>query len=313
MLDTVNFFVERAATPAGDPLAVAVFLSDIVERNSEKTGYSVTGKMGDYTVTCFNGGISLKGSLPKYFLPSNAYTLTRATVQQAIESLSDSLHIDISRAILTRADVSTVIPTQRPPADYYQLLGNKPHFKRVLATADTLYYTTAQRQAIFYDKTREAAAKGAIIPPALAGYNLLRYELRFLHRLKQQFRQTDRPTGRLLYEPNFYSWLVCQWAREFESITKLKHSSIMSDNLRTPKEAKNAVLSYALQRAGGQNLVEMAMAEARAKKLFTDPKYYTRLKADLNAILATPTTTGDSGDLMEELGQKVSDIAKYAR
>ena len=88
----------------------------------------------------------------------------------------------------------------------------------------------------------------------------------------------------------------------------------MSDNLRTPKEVKNAVLSYALQRAGGSNLIEMAMAEARAKKLFDDPKAYTRLKTYLNEILATPTAAdNDSGDLMAELEAAVSDIAKYAR
>ncbi len=140
MLDTVNFWIDRGSTTGGNPFAVLSYLSDIAEQRSDKLGYSASGKLGDYSIYCFERGLSLKGSLAKYYLPSNVYTLTRQTAAEAIEKMSDTLHTDITAATVTRLDVSTVIPTKRQPTDYYTGLGSKPRFKRLQATADTLYY-----------------------------------------------------------------------------------------------------------------------------------------------------------------------------
>jgi hypothetical protein len=154
-------WLDREATSGGNPFAIAPYLDEVTERQNERQGYTCTGRLRDYQVCITNSGVALLGSLAKYFLPSNVYTLTRATVQQAIEQMSDQLHTDVSAAKVLRADVSTVIPTMRPPADYYSCLGGKARFERVQATPDTLYYSTHTRQLVFYDKTKEAAAKRA--------------------------------------------------------------------------------------------------------------------------------------------------------
>jgi hypothetical protein len=125
----------------GDPLTIAQYLTDGAEHNSNARGYTVTGKAGDYSVLLTDAGISLKGSLPKFVLPTNIHTLSRVGACQAIEMLSDTLHLPIKEAKVTRLDVSTVLIVNRPPCNYYPFLGNKPRFERLQATSDTYTIT----------------------------------------------------------------------------------------------------------------------------------------------------------------------------
>ena len=218
MYDTVNFWIDRVNVLEGKPFEILPYLSEITERKNEKSGYSCTGKILDYTASIFDRGISLKGSLCKSFFGNNIHTLTRQTAKQTIEKLSDYLHTDINTAKITRLDISTVIPTQRPPADYYNYLGSKPYFKRIQATEDTLYYNNHQQQIIFYDKTKEAKAKGVAIPATWKNSNLFRYELRYTKRLNKQLN--TNVTGVNLYDDTFYYNIVQNWCNEFKTIQK---------------------------------------------------------------------------------------------
>ncbi|MDR1780337.1 MAG: hypothetical protein LBR50_06375, partial [Tannerella sp.] len=193
-------------------------LSEITEKQNERAGYSYSGKSGDYFINVSQRGIYLSGSLAKNYFGDNLHTLTRRDAEQAIEQLSDNLHLNIDAARVTRLDVSTIIPTKRPPADYYSHLGDKPRFKRIQATTDTLYYDNRQRQIIFYDKTKEATAKGVVIPEIWQGCNLLRYELRYRQRLNKQLN-TDLTAGKL-YETEFYRAVIQSWYNEFKTIQK---------------------------------------------------------------------------------------------
>ena len=223
MYDTVNFWVDGGNI--GNPFDVVQYLSDVEQRNSEKRGYSCTGHLGDYTATVYNRGISLKGSLAKFQLPSNVYTLTRRTAEEAIERMGDLLHINFGAAIVTRVDVSTVFPTKRPPTDYYSRL---------------------ERQLIFYDKTKEATAKGAKIPDTLVNCNLMRFEARITKHVCKHC-QRDEVTAATLTDSNFYYGIVQMWRNEYKTIRKISNSNIMESTPKTPKEAENALFSMLLQ------------------------------------------------------------------
>lgn len=310
MIDTLNMWLGREAMAGGNPFVIAPYLANLTERQSERQGYTCTGDIGDYQVSVSSRGVSLYGSLAKYYLPSNVYTLTRATIQQAIEKMSDQLHTDVSTAMVLRADVSTVIPTKRPPADYYSSLGCKARFMRVQATPDTLYYSTHSRQLIFYDKTKEAAAKRALIPPTLADCNLLRYELRFAKQPHKQLKQALPIQAVMLYNPDFYYMLIQQWREEFETIKKIHRNTTMMDNIKTPKDAQIALFARLLQQ-GGQSVIDDFIADLKARKQFPNRLYYSRLKADLNKILQVPAES--EGDLILEIEKAVADVARYAR
>jgi hypothetical protein len=308
MFDTVNFWIDRVNTSGGKPFDVLSRLSEITERQNEKSGYSCTGKAGDYTVIILERGISLQGSLAKYFLPSNVYTLTRRDTQQAVEQLSDHLHTDIRQATVTRLDVSTVITTKRPPSDYYSHLGSKPCFERLQSTPDTLYYNNHQRQIVFYNKTGEAEARGVEIPEIYRGCNLLRYELRYTKHVGKQLSVDLTAAG--LYDVKFYRSVIQRWYDEFKAIRKYKKQSFMTGNINTPKDALSVLFAHLLQQ-GGQGVIDDFMSELKAKKVFADRKYYSRVKADLNKIIAAPR--GEQNDLIKELETKFFDIARYAR
>lgn len=310
MFDTVNFWIDRGDTAEENPFAVLPYLCDVVEQQSDKKGYSCSGKYGDYSVCCFQTGISLKGSLAKLFLPSNVYTLTRQTTREAIEKMSDELHLNMMGARVTRIDVSTVIPTKRPPTDYYSGLGSKPNYTRLQAHSDTLYYNQQNKQLIFYDKTKEAEAKAALIPPTLIGCHLLRYEMRFIRNVQRLMKLPDQVTGATLTDGGFYYSIIQHWKNEFDTIKKINTINTMTENISTPKEAKNALFAILLQR-GGQICIDEFLADLKAKNVFPYPKYYSMLKSELNKILQAPHEA--KSDLMQELEKAIADVANYAR
>jgi len=308
MYDTVNFWIDRVNISGGDPFEVLPCLSEITERNSDKKGYSCTGKAGDYTVTVLEKGIFLQGSLAKYFLPTNIHTLTRSATQQAIEKLSDHLHTDINIAKIIRVDVSTIIPTKLPPANYYAYLGSKVHFNRKQLTNGTLYYNTCQKRLVFYDKADESSAKGTEIPAILAGSNLLRYELRFLNRINRQFKMDV--TGKTLYDEDFYYSIIKQWRNEFEKIQKLKSDNFMTDDITTLKVAKEALFAHLLQKEG-QSIIDEFLNELKAANKFNSRSDYTKLKADLNRLIVSKN--GNKSELIKELETAIYNASNYAR
>jgi hypothetical protein len=283
MFDNVNFYIDNGSVE--NTFSILPYLTDITEKSNARMGYSVSGKLKNYTVNVYENGISLKGSLSKYYLSNNIQTLTRQATARAIEQMSDELHLDLNDAKVTRLDVSTVIPTKQPPQNYYKHLGVKPYYQRLQATADTLYYNTLKQQLIFYDKTKEAAAKGVELPATLSNTNLLRYELRFMKSLSTKLKTDVK--GKTLSDEIFYFNLIERWQKEFESIKKITKINVMIENVKTPKEAQTALFSALLQQSG-QDVIEGFLADLRAKNTFNDPKYYSILKSDLNRIIQSP-------------------------
>lgn len=309
MYDTVNFWIDGLMVGV-DPFTIAQYLTDHTEQNSAR-GYSISGRAGDYLVYLNQSGISLKGSLPKFLLPDNIHTLTRSGARDAIQKLSDEIHLPINLAKVTRVDVSTVLPMSREPFEYYPLLGNKPRFERLQATKNTLYYNTNEKQLIFYNKIAEAKAKGVKIPIGFEGANLLRVEARYTKRLPKHLKQPV-VTGATLWNEKFYSEMVKRWANEYYSIDKLKPVSIMdTTNIKTPKDGANAILSIALLEKG-QEFINSHIADLRAKNTYPDPKYYTRVKDELNRLIIASTAT-ERSELIKELDKAVNEIVLNCR
>jgi len=307
MYDTVNMWIDRVDISGENPFDVLPYLSDVTERQN-KNGYSCTGTVLDYTVTVYEMGISLKGSLCKSFFGENLQTLTRRTVGRAIEKLGDYLHTDIGAARVTRLDVSTSIPTKRPPSDYYGYMGNKPYFERLQATNDTLYYNNRQRQMIFYNKAVEAKTKNVPIPAIFENTPLLRYELRYTKRINKQLKADV--TASKLTDEVLYRGVIQNWYNEFKGIQKLKKQCFMTDGITTLKEAKEAFYAHLLQQAG-QSIIDDYLNELKAQKRFNNRSDYTKLKTDLNRIMQAKRE--EQGDMIQELETSFFNIAKYAR
>lgn len=310
MYDTVYFWFDWAMV-GGNPFTIAQYLADPSEHKSAR-GYSISGWVGNYRVFCNESGILLQGSLAKYHLGDNIHTLTRSGAREAIQKLSDELHLPIDRAKVTRVDVSTVLPMSRPPNEYLPFLGEKSRFVRVQATNDTLYYNTDKMQLVFYDKKKEAKKNRVEIPIGLVDANMLRYEVRFLNRLPKQFNMAEITGATLCNDEKFYTDAIQLWANMYHSINKLKSVSIMdTSNIKTVGDVKDMALSMYLQEKG-QPFIDAIIAELKAKNTFKYPRDYTRVKSDFNKLIVASTATEQS-ELIKELDKAVNEVVLNCR
>ena len=190
MLDTVNFRLTQAEVEGVD------FLCEIPPHlNPEGVAFHdyrgeqiVTGTLHGLKVSVSSYQLRVgNGSLCKYLLGDNFQSMGRGDVQQAVEKLSDELHLPMGRAIVTRLDVAENIITRHPTPVYLNHLGVLTYANRLLQP-DSLYYTKRDETLCFYDKLREQRAKGEPIPDLYTGQNVLRYEQRYMRRLGATFK-----------------------------------------------------------------------------------------------------------------------------
>ena len=123
-----------------DPYSVANYIEVTEYAENKKTGYIVRGTLNNYKVAINERGIIyLNGSLAKYRNGTNANgELIRTEAAEAVQMMSDALHLDIAAtAKVARVDIAVNIPTQQPPATYFQYLGNKSRYKRIMQAYTT--------------------------------------------------------------------------------------------------------------------------------------------------------------------------------
>lgn len=305
MFDTVNMYYQYQLTIA-DVEKIGYRLEGIEERQSDKSGYCITGSLNNCKVYVRQTGIVLLGSLSKYLYGSNLFTLTRDSTQRAVEKMSDEMGIDVSLARVMRADVSTVFPMKNTPVSYYDCLLDKSRYKRQIGFDDTLCYTIEKRQLVFYDKRKEAATKGVMIPPTLQGSNLLRYEMRLKHRIGEQLG-LERVRVENLYDDETYYKIVQLWSSEYEAINKIQASKVIMEGQLKPKMAKDR-LTAELMMVVGANGVDNIVK--RVAEDIGDKKSVSRFKQEVKRLMEMQSV--DDGRI-DELTNCVRNYAKYAK
>lgn len=87
---------------------ISKLLDKAKDQVDHETGEVCTfGSLEGLKVSIYTGGISIVGSLAKYLYPNNIYPLDRHTTAQAIEKLSDSLHLCLDSAKVTSMEFGT--------------------------------------------------------------------------------------------------------------------------------------------------------------------------------------------------------------
>lgn len=314
MYDTVNFWLNRSE--AGNLTASTLCLANAKETCNRETGEVWTaGNLENLKVTVSMAGVSIKGSLAKFYLPDNSFTLNRQQVKQAINKLSDILNMDFAAAKITRLDISTNFLMQNEAQRYYNVLGLCTHFNRVQATNNTLYYhckgKEQKRSMIFYNKAREVEERNGVIPDVYKGENLLRYESRWNTRLPQQFKESE-VIGKTLFNERFYSKIVNQWATNYFNIEKRRNINVGAmDKIKTVSDATDFICAIALQKLSPDE-VQNILDDMKKQKVFTDRTYYIRLKKKLKDI-ASKTDLTEVDSLVSELDAEIRNVLAYKR
>jgi hypothetical protein len=310
MYDTVNMWLDWYKVGNYNLSTITNKLTNQIEKHS-KDFNSITGNINNYKVGLYETGISLKGSICKYYNNDNLHTLTRSGMQRAIEKMSDDLSLPIQLATIRQVDLSTHFIMTREPHEYYNYLGAKQYFKRVQATNNTLYYNTNARQIIFYDKIKEAKSKKVEIPMIYKNENLLRYEIRHKGRLNKQFNLPE-VTAQTLYNEQFYIKLIDIWVNEYLNIEKINKLTINNmEQIKTVKNAEEMIFGILLNKIG-QSEIESLISDFKANHVYTDPKYYTRLKNKLKTLANKPNIS-DRSELIEELNRNIKSIKEHYR
>lgn len=332
LYDTVNIWIDSHDTPTGKPFDVSGYLDGEPDFTVRQDGTieKIIGHIRNYSVKLYPYGIKLNGSLPKLLKQSNIdYLTTIEEAKQAIEYLSDSLHVDIAKGIIKSLHIAGNIQTDYKPTDYYPSLGEKKGFFRNLKylKMGTLYYDQQLKrptmQMYFYDKTKELQDKEKVIPPEFLDVNLLRYEVR-LYKPQKNLKLPEPPRVKLLYERDFSINSVELWRQQYGSINKINPKSneygnnnnlisIFMNNTKKYKRPADMATAILLQQlGGGQSAVDMYMATLKAMNYYQNPSQYTRERARVKRILAAQTTIDNKNDLIRELETKINDIADRA-
>jgi hypothetical protein len=309
MYDTINLWLPFEKVKEFNLTKTLNNLSGITEHNKHDGQVYMSGYLNNYKVNLSEQGISLRGSLAKYFLPDNFHTLTRSDTNRAFEKMSDELYLPINKSKVNRIDFAQNLLMDYEPEAYYNFLGECQHYRRQ-PQSKSLYYSNTLRQIVFYNKVAEGKTKGLSLPPVWDGQNVLRYEMRFTSRLSKQFNQAEIAASSLSDE-KFYMIIFNKWLAEYQAINKLNSMESNLSGVHSPKDYFKHLYLTAI-RIKGQDKVMQDIESLRHQKAFNKPEYYSRLKKEIKELCKTPEMTSKS-DLIAELDKKILTSIKHYR
>lgn len=285
--DKVRMFLPRCR----DMPDISQYLESVGEKTSSTGETSIYGFIDGLKITQFMGGYVVGGSLSRFFYPSNIWPLSHYSTKDAIEKLSDCLHLDMSEANVTSLEFGTQFPMIKPVRTYLDKLGDMPKRIRIQGSPNALYYQgtaktirARQRQVLaFYDKLQDAKSKGLEIPPGFGNANLLKYELRLNGGLAKQIG-VEEVKASTLSDKAFFKKLLKMWSDEYFTISKHKtmKTEFMAE-IKNPKDGFNAYVARLMSRQGKDDIDEY-IRELKANKVYSNKEYYTRLKNKLKEI-----------------------------
>lgn len=307
MYDTTNFYLNEGDAGNVDLMAeVPQYLDSYKDETTKAGNVSIWGKSQDYNIKITDYGISVsKGSLAKYLNGTNLQTLTRDEAKQSIEKISDTLHLPMDMATVQRLDVGTNIITTYPPEVYFNHLGQYKRSNRQPQNRG-LYYSATNEQLALYDKIAQQKKKQIPIPAEYEGKNLLRYEIRFLHRLPKVFN-VDRVTGAMLYDERFYSEAINRWQQAYENIYKINDIEVNFDRVQSVPDLKRLGLLSYIEQAGEVQMYQQ-IKEAQQRGQISSIQA-SRLREAIKRSCKPEDGLTRVNDCINELSQKINDAA----
>jgi hypothetical protein len=313
MYDTVNLRLRGYDVPGVSFLEeTALYLDEITGQFEHRNGlHVVIGKLGCLTVSIDEAAVRVKqGSLCKWFLGDNVQEMGRGDTRRAIEQLSDTLHLPMERAVVTRIDVAHNLLMRYPPGVYCNHLGGLRYATR-LQEPEGIYYKQGAGRLAFYDKTRETQRGGGSIPEICTGNNILRYERRFDKRLTH-YLQEPEITAATLYNEAFYIKVVKMWLRAYRDIDKINDITINPDVMKSKKDFDRAARLALVEKYGGEAATMEAIKEMQQRGDITKKQAFDMRKTVKEACLSGVGLFVQS-EVITELDRKVTEAAAYYR
>lgn len=311
MYDTVNFRLIQSKAGSVDFLAETPCYLENVGEHNYNGDIVITGNLKGLKISLNRYQIKIKdGSLCKWYLGDNFQTLGRGDTQRAIENLSDTLHIPMSKATVTRLDIAQNFITRHPPEVYLNHLGILKYATR-LQELNGVYYSQTGGRLCFYDKNREQKSNREPIPELYEGRNVLRYEQRYTNRIASQLK-VGEVTGTTLYDEVFYIGILNRWKDTYKAIQKINDVSLNFQAMRTKQQLyKMGVLSL-IEQAGGQLQMIEQINEAQKRGELSKKQAFD-LRQAINEACKIRDGLTVPNEAIQELDKKVSEAVKFYR
>lgn len=312
MFDSVYFRLTQTEVGEVDFLAeTACYLEDVAEHTFEDGLTAITGKLGGLKVSLNRFQVKVKdGSLCKWFLGSNYQTMGRGDTQRAIEKLSDTLHLPMSKATVYRLDIAQNFITKHPPEVYMSHLGMLKYADR-LEEPNGIYYRQTDGRLCFYDKNREQKSKRETVPELYNGRNVLRYEQRYTKHLPKRLNVPE-VTGGLLYDEAFYIDLLNRWRDTYRSIKKINDCTFNFQAMKTKQELYKMGVLTLINQAGGQIEMIAQINEAQKRGDLTKKQAFDLRQAVNDACKVRDGLTVPN-EAIQELDKKVMEAVMFYR
>lgn len=313
MFDTVNMRLTRTEVAGVDFISeVPCYLdSDSVAVHTFSDGEVITGTLGNLKVSLNAYQVRVKdGSLCKWFLGNNFQTIGRKDTQRAIEKLSDTLHLPMEKATVTRLDIAQNFIVRNPVEIYFHHLGLLKNATR-LVEPHSIYYNMAGLRMAFYDKNREQKANREPIPDLYNGRNVLRYEQRYTQRIARQLNVLE-VKGSMLYDEAFYISLLNRWRDDYKDIQKINDVSLNFQAMKTKQNLYRMGVLSLIQQMGGQMAMIEQIAEAQKRGELSRKQAYDLKQAVQDACTLREGFT-EPNDAIQELDKKVSEAVRFYR
>lgn len=308
MIDTIKIHINNNQLP-NDFFEVSAFrFKNNTTTRRNDTG-EIWGTFNYHNFICYHNsyGVSIMGSVPRFFYGTNQYTITKDDFINAIKQLSKELGVDLNKCSVTRLDLAENIITKEPVNNYYSYLGETKHLDRT-KLSNGVEFKNVNRVMLFYDKSKYLRKKQSPIIPIFRGKNILRPEYRLMNGdTVARALKVHLPKVRDVIDR--FDQLGQLWVDAFKRIFKHHDIKVFEPGAFLGNQfEKQLMLSGINALGGGQHVLEL-IKEARKMKLFKYNNRSTNLTRKIKTILQAPILTRKS-TLVEELNQKV-EIAAF--
>jgi len=304
MYDTVHMWLDANLVSEIDLLGEITAHFEVTNcGQSMQTNISyASGYLKNIKVFINDFRVSLKGSLSKFYFDDPLKLMNRQETKEAIEKLSDCLHLPMHLAKVSRLDVTRDLEMKYPAENYYKCLGTAQYYNR-LRQAKSLSYVNGIRQVFFYNKIAELKAKKIEIPQEQRGKNIMRLELRFMKHVSKQLK--TEVYAHTLYDEVFYQKMLDRWYTEYTNIYKIKTPKPKLEDIKSVTDfVEYSALMYWKEQLGGQINTLNLIDQLKALEAFDKPEYYSRLKNKIKKV-SEKYSKNTTDPLLEELNAMV--------
>lgn len=243
--DTIALFIPKEFLPINYQLSEYMNNTTNYNDDSGQLIYAKS-KIGNLTLFQSEKGLSVRNSLFNFSPSEHDCPYLGDDLRQTIEELNDVLGVNLYKAKITRFDFCFDIVTRYSPNVYFKFFGEKIRYK-ISDFEDGKYYKTSQRELVFYNKSKQLKIKHK---------NILRYEIRFAKRIRQQLK-LEELTAEDLCDSDFIKQIELIALNEYLSIKKYSNSMLFNLNDKLcSKKIDTLIFQAGVKSIGVERIIE---------------------------------------------------------